>query len=161
MVLRRGKQGMTLETFFEKFDQFADAPDAVVSSRICVITFHLAPLAPASAGVMNLVRISASVRAFLFMLLRSSAAAASQSLASKPMFAEKPFLFCSRTLFVPCGTSGHCRRLQISVQPLSYCPHPGPLPTTYGRGRTWFSLSRCVCSLENVLPTKCTFACET
>ena len=78
---------MTLETFFEKFDQFADAPDAVVSSRICVITFHLAPLAPASAGVMNLVRISASVRAFLFMLLRSSAAAASQSLASKPRLA--------------------------------------------------------------------------
>jgi type I restriction enzyme S subunit len=33
MGARGGSQGMKLETFFEKFDQFADAPDAVAKMR--------------------------------------------------------------------------------------------------------------------------------
>jgi hypothetical protein len=36
-----------------------------ISSRNCVITFHLPPSGPTSAGVMNLVRMSASVSCFL------------------------------------------------------------------------------------------------
>jgi type I restriction enzyme S subunit len=34
---RRGKQGVTLETFFEKFDLFADAPNAVAKMRELVL----------------------------------------------------------------------------------------------------------------------------
>jgi hypothetical protein len=36
------------------------------SSRTCVMTFHFIPSAPTMAGVMNLVRMSVSVRDFLF-----------------------------------------------------------------------------------------------
>ena len=38
-------------------------------SRNWVITFHWASLLPTSAGVMNFVRMSASVSCFLFMAL--------------------------------------------------------------------------------------------
>jgi len=37
MGTRRSSQGMTLETFFEKFDQFADAPNAVGKMRELVL----------------------------------------------------------------------------------------------------------------------------
>jgi len=39
MDARRRSQGITLETFFEKFDQFANAPDAVAKIRELLIHF--------------------------------------------------------------------------------------------------------------------------
>jgi hypothetical protein len=40
------------------------------SSRSCAITFHLLPVGPRREGVMNLVRMSASVSSFLFIIKR-------------------------------------------------------------------------------------------
>jgi hypothetical protein len=41
MAARGGSQGMKLETFFEKFDQFADAPDAVAKMRELILDFAI------------------------------------------------------------------------------------------------------------------------
>jgi type I restriction enzyme S subunit len=39
MDTKHGEKRMTLDTFFEKFDQFADAPNAVAKMRELILTF--------------------------------------------------------------------------------------------------------------------------
>jgi len=78
---RAGRQAARRETVFHRrgFRKFR-TPDArlelpilvVPAVEICFITFHFMPSKPTRAGVMNFVRMSASVSDFLFTRRKTS-----------------------------------------------------------------------------------------